>query len=311
MQFSNFPRLFLVLFIILEKIYSSNNFLKHDPNYRVTLFVYSGTPNPEWKINQEQFERLKEIQPPKNTTDENKPQKVMGYQGFLITDLHNKTVKYIKGNAQAEHFLLKSISNDVDLPSTVSTHVIDQINSYQAPPEDSSISITYTPQGDKSVCEKTPLRGPDTVPNYDPANDNQGCYILKQRDNNCYNYGTDVLTNTYAQPGRGTKNKWQSNTCEDVKRAAVSDGLEYIGRDYPKQSPDSGHYLALLMWPGTNFHWLRLDSNGFWSHKPGWGSVIDRDNQNKPITDPSIQDFSPWTEFCGYYKVKPSTIIIN
>jgi len=160
-------------------------------------------------------------------------------------------------------------------------------------------------------CDVTPIKGDDIVPKFDPENDNGGCYITKQYDNNCYNYGTDIVTNTFAQPGRGTGQKWRQNTCDDVKRAAISDGLQWVGTDYPSTKPTVGHYIALLIWPGTNFHWVRLDDNNNWSHKPGGTPVKNKDNDELDITDPSTQDFSPWSQFCGYFLVTPSKSTIN
>ena len=96
-----------------------------------------------------------------------------------------------------------------------------------------------------------------------------------------------------------------------MKRAAISDGLKWVGTDYPSEKPSEGHYLALLIWPETNFHWVRLDSNGMWSHKPGGSAIQNTDNDGNLIHDPSTQNFSPWTQFCGYFLTTPSKININ
>jgi len=168
-----------------------------------------------------------------------------------------------------------------------------------------------TKQKNLEKCDQTPIRGPDTDLTYDPVHDDYGCFVTKQWDNNCYNYSSDVLTNTFAQPGRGTKQKWKENTCEDVKRAALSDGLQWVGTDLPTELPSKGHYIALLIWPGTNFHWLRMDKSKYWSHKPGGTEVRNIDNSGEIVSDPSKQDFSPWTEYCGVFLVLPSKIQID
>lgn len=100
---------------------------------------------------------------------------------------------------------------------------------------------------------------------FDPINDNCGFYSPPhQNDNNCYAYATDVATNTFPQPGRGSGDKWHDNTCEEMRAASERDGLVWFGNDLPSvdEKPDSGHYVALYIWPGTNFHWARRDSNG-------------------------------------------------
>jgi len=160
-------------------------------------------------------------------------------------------------------------------------------------------------------CSNVPIRGPDTSIKYQPKVDDNGCFITRQYDNNCYNYASDIVTNTFAQPGRGSKHKWQVNTCDDIKRAALSDRLVWVDNAIPTSLPDKGHYVALLIWPGTNFHLVRMDSNMYWSHKPGGSAVKNVDNDGKVITNPSKQNFFPWTQYCGIFQVLPSIVQVN
>merc|ERR1712232_710997 len=118
----------------------------------------------------------------------------------------------------------------------------------------------------------------------DVKNDDNGCFLTKQRYNNCYNYGTDILTNSFAQPGRRdfdggdglcshSSRPCMPNTCEDVKKGALADGLTWVGTELPTQLPEEGHYVSLHIWPNSNFHWLRMDATMKWSHKPGGTAV--------------------------------------
>jgi len=174
-------------------------------------------------------------------------------------------------------------------------------------------TITVAPvRNDPCTVPPTPnLFGPDTPPGYDPTSDDDGCFIEEQGENNCYAYGSDIITNTFPQPGRGSGQKWSANTCDDMGAAAVRDGLVYVGTTLPVGQPPAGHYVALLIWPETNFHWIRHDNTTFWSHKPGGTEVRNVDNNGQPITDPSKSDFSPWTQFCAYYVAQPSKLTIN
>ena len=36
-------------------------------------------------------------------------------------------------------------------------------------------------------------------------------------------------------------------------------GLVWAGTTLPKEQPSKGHYVAMLIWPQTNFHWIRMD----------------------------------------------------
>ena len=89
------------------------------------------------------------------------------------------------------------------------------------------------PLNGSTDCTKTPIVGPDTPPTFDVQNDDGGCFKTEQSHNNCYNYGTDIVTNDFGQPGMGSGQKWKSNTCEDVQAAAVRDGLTFVGTTLP------------------------------------------------------------------------------
>merc|ERR1712039_920918 len=82
--------------------------------------------------------------------------------------------------------------------------------------------------------------------------------------NNCYNYGNDIVTNTFAQPGRRdfdqgsglckhSDRPCMQNTCEDVKKGAIADGLTWVGTELPIDLPEVGHYVSLHIWPNSNF----------------------------------------------------------
>ena len=46
-----------------------------------------------------------------------------------------------------------------------------------------------------------------------------------QYHNNCYNYGCNTRTDTFAQPGRASGNLYDALNCDEVQSGAVSDGL--------------------------------------------------------------------------------------
>ena len=49
----------------------------------------------------------------------------------------------------------------------------------------------------------------------------------------------------------------------------------------------NGYYLiALVTAPNVDYHWLRQDANGLWSHKPGDKAATNRDAVGRLITDP-------------------------
>ncbi|CAF0772597.1 unnamed protein product [Rotaria sordida] len=272
----------------------------------VTLHVFSGTSNPVWKINIRQLTKIKQLAykslyQHNNVTLLSKPTtRIMGYQGFTISCSSDKPV-FVHGLSPVEHLLL--LGGRHYLSASVIRHVRDHVGEVMS-------DITHI-ESNNADCNHVPIVGPDTVPKYDPKSDDEGCFITRQTENNCYAYGTDIVTNTYPQPGRGSGKIWSFNTCVDMGNASVRDGLVYNGTKLPKKPPENGHFAALLIWPDTNFHWIRMDANGYWSHKPGGTPVRNKDNRGLPIVDPSKSDFSPWTQFCSYFIAQPSKLRIK
>jgi hypothetical protein len=301
----------LIVFLLINCICTDNILFIKKNKYKVSLLVYSGTENPTFFIDSYDYSKIHYFLQ-LNKYKFKRTSRVMGYQGFLIENYENDSnFNLLRGNPDVELYLLEKIKQN--LKENVYEHIFKNIFlnyelNYNLENIESYINKHRLFSG---ICDNIPLRGSDVVPLYDPSTDDSGCFIEKQWDNNCYNYGNDIVTNSFAQPGRGSSQKWIVNTCEDVTRAAISDGLKWIGTDYPKVKPEKGHYIALLIWPDTNFHWLRLDSSGFWSHKPGGSEVKNTDNEGKLISNPSNQDFSPWTQFCGYFLTIPSKVILN
>lgn len=127
--------------------------------------------------------------------------------------------------------------------------------------------------------------------------------------NNCYNYGTNYRTDTFAQPGNATGQHWTSNAgCNlpapgiSAKMGAVSDGLiDKPNHDNKCISP--GHLVALVNAPDYDYHWYRKGPNGRWSHKPGPGQATLLDSSGNPITDPRTADRTPYTNFCTFMQV--------
>lgn len=149
------------------------------------------------------------------------------------------------------------------------------------------------------------------IPPYDPAawNDDNGI----QFNNNCYNYGCDTRTDTFAQPGRATGYQITS-TASSVAHGAVSDGLAAAG-DGGCGCAECRHRAALVFWPpdesgNWDFHWYREGPDGNWTHKPGQTPATNVDNSGQVITDPRTADRGPYTVFVGFFCVNKATIRI-
>lgn len=132
----------------------------------------------------------------------------------------------------------------------------------------------------------------------------------RQPFNNCYNYATNYRTNTFAQPGRASGSMYSALNCSEVKAGAVADEL-IDSPSIGNKCPSRGHLVALVIWPGVDYHWYRKGKNRRWSHKPGGTAVTNLDNSGNIIVDPRNADRGGYTEFCTFMVVKHGHIKIN
>lgn len=185
----------------------------NDPS--VTVHVFSGTPNPVWKIDAKQLSQIKAradrtLSRSANLAGLNRQStRVMGYHGFTVSCSAEESV-FIHGISPLEQLLLRGGRRY--LQATVARHVEEHLGDILA-------DITQTTSSNAD-CNSVPIKGPDTVPKYDPNSDDSGCFVKKQSENNCYAYGkrrrcwihhcgslvgTDIVTNSFPQPGEKRK----------------------------------------------------------------------------------------------------------
>jgi hypothetical protein len=141
-------------------------------------------------------------------------------------------------------------------------------------------------------CECAPL--------YEPAWWNDGGW--KQGNNNCYNYSTNYRSDTFAQPGLAAGAEYVSLSCPDVLAGAIADDLINVPKAN-NRCPKEGHLVALVVAPGSDFHWYRKGRTGYWSHKPGGTQATNRDNSGHLITDPRTADRGYYVDFCTFMVV--------
>lgn len=300
-----------MLFFYLTYMILTKTMIKHD-RFQVELLIFSGKENPKFLLDPLEYQTIKDLLYSYKINSKFKPP-VMGYKGFFLTNLSNLKCEsqIIYSLPTAEKYLLNKLKTN--LSDKVYDYIFQQINKKSTPNQlnqEAIINFGQKLRG-KDVCENLPIIGSNTIPDFNPDKDAKGCFLKNLPYNNCYNYGNDIVSNTFAQPGRGSNNVWKKITCEEIKLSAESDGLKSIAKEYPHDLPAIGHYVALMVWNGEDYHWLRLDSNGFWSHKPGQTGIRNIDNSGSIIIDPSTQNLYPYNEFCGYFSTIPREIRIK
>jgi hypothetical protein len=129
-----------------------------------------------------------------------------------------------------------------------------------------------------------------------------------QPHNNCYNYGRNWRTDTFAQPGRAHGAQTGIMVCANVTTAAMADGLKKRCNCLP-QSEYPRRLMALVIDPGWDYHWYRHQRGGFWGHKPGGTAARNVDSSNVLITNPETCDRGGYTDFCDYFYAGLSVVI--
>ena len=202
-------------------------------DFTVTLAVFSGRPDPKWKIlstDPSYKEIAAQLQKAKNAKLTHQPKDMparLGYKGFLVQDTMKKESDLIVGpnTVPLQQLLLKTMPKGI-IPKAKLNRVSKEINQEKV-------------SADVQVTKRF-------APDYFPVWWNGNTTILE--NNNCYNYANDRATNTFAQPGRkfALDNGHIANIDDYdlrvtsgavVKAAAVNDGLQVVNVPQPPKGP--------------------------------------------------------------------------
>lgn len=267
----------------------------------VTLHIFSGRPDPVWELAEDQVLQLTERLRSTQERSLLRPPGIagaLGYRGFSILSTGEKAldshifvhqglaeigglnISLNLGSPETELFLLET--GRAALPNDLYDYVSEEIGG----------------EGFKAEAAPTVFAAPP----YDPGKWNNNPYIMA--NNNCYNYANDKITNSFAQPGRGSGQMYTTFSCDNVGAASQRDGQILIPN--PNVTPAAGQIICLVIWPGNDFHWYRRDSNGLWSHKPGSTPAKNTDNSGNLIQSPATCNRGPYVNLCSYFNSIPA-----
>jgi len=163
-------------------------------------------------------------------------------------------------------------------------------------------------------CERiSPLSGYE--PDYDPNYWNNN-FKLKET-HNCFAYAYNVndpeqmskckdkdCNIPFAQPGSASGyEKFKSDkpkTCPNMVARLIGDNPNIDMATFTDKCQAGSSKIALIVDKDEDYHFLRQDSNGFWSHKPGARRVTNLDASGKLIYDPALADFNYTNKKDGY-----------
>ena len=167
----------------------------------------------------------------------------------------------------------------------------------------------------------SPLSGSE--PDYDPTFWNSQ-YKIKET-HNCFAYAFNINDPSqlekcndencdvpFHQPGMASGHeKFKSDkpkTCPNMVARLFGDNPNIQMCTFQAQCPAGSSKIALIVDENEDYHFLRQDSNGLWSHKPGARKVTNRDANNNLIYDPALANYDykaknghlNYDTFCSY-----------
>ncbi|MDP2831746.1 MAG: hypothetical protein Q8Q28_00290 [Pseudomonadota bacterium] len=284
----------------------------------ITLDIYSGRPNPSWLLSNKDAKRLFERVADRALAEESAVEGILGYRGFVATAL---------GDEELPRGMPSSFRVAGPLPEGVSLgdETLRALSSDES--DDSALWLLQTGRhvlGDDlqafvsdQVSTRSLGEGPaepiadEEEAGIEAARDSKAAFVIAnsaynpafwnnpaaQPRNNCYNYAMNYRSDTFAQPGSISGHPTGVMACANVATAANWDGCTAV-------CSGSNHLVALVIWPGTDYHWYRRQREGFWAHKPGGTAVRNTDNAGRVINGTTLKpqncNRGPYTVFCGY-----------
>jgi hypothetical protein len=183
------------------------------------------------------------------------------------------------------------------------------------PPQPVTATVTEVGGAAHPIAARAPQPAPPcSMPPYSPGYWNDGGTV--QWNNNCYNYGNNKRTDTFAQPGLAAGAEYSMPiTCTGILNAATADGL--VPLPASGTCPGGKDKIAFVVAPcvapgcaapyfsGNDFHWYRLGTDGMWTHKPGGGQATNLDESGHTISNPETANrcgpYLCYSQFCGYF----------
>ena len=301
---------------------------------RVTVDMFSGRPNPSWIVDDEKEAQgiLKKVEERREVVAKAESgYQGLGYRGILLELLEDDTAEehglpssfMIAGGGSADESKGLEIASQLvegmlKYPTTTEAAITPLDKSLEVPLDKDLQKLimgeltAFPKVALRKVPKEIRLKARDSVKTeeaidgkceielsaFNPGFWNNDSYVTRR--NNCYNYGTNRKTNTFAQPGKASGNHPYPMACGAVTKAALSDGAHKRKDCFP-DSEAPRWLMAMVVRPGKDYHWYRKHSEGFWGHKPGGTRAKNTDNRGRIVMNPETCDRGGYTDFCGYF----------
>ena len=306
----------------------------------IELDIFSGMPNPTWKLSKRQEATLYEMlraDPAQMTRVAASDTRLgLGYRGLIVRQIKpdagawNKAtsarrapfpIEFRLGRqpakkASAAEWLMKTADRQ-GARIADAVHEVVSLGVVLTPllpgPRDPAAKIDRKRVPKAEIAADVPydLRSKHHETwwacgsNYFSANANYFNDPAHVTRNNCYCFASNVMPDIrYALPGKLGGRPAASMDC-----GSVIDGLRADGWNDGCQP--NGLTIAMVIWPGQDYHFYRLVTGGpywWWGHKPGGTPARYTDDCGHAIYQYQGQGYAPnnicrggYSDFCGYF----------
>ena len=211
----------------------------------MTLLVFSGRPDPVFPISAEhdKFTDVKtHLEKAKAKLDLTPAlASKLGYKGFLV---HHKEENQHHHIVHGKTALLQKLLLQIALVSKQITQDLHDAILKSIEADEVGTFVTKVAAG-----PEVGVVGENPGPPLDLAKWNDKSFV--QLNNNCYNYSTDNMTCTFAQPGEGTGHKYTAILPNEILGSAAFDHVKMINPqpapDQPAPLPSNEQWLVALV----------------------------------------------------------------
>lgn len=270
----------------------------------INLDLYSGRGNPTWQlpvaVSTQVFSLFNDLGLFKGNVQQSFPAR-LGYRGVRINVGAALSVRYrvplsisLSATAGLDHNKLMK-----ELSSIAWAADFFGIKGFFDAVQSVIKSLTGRGGGSASTGGVKREMGPcgfEALP-FDPSPWNQPAF---QPTNNCYAYAANQRKpyGSKPQPGIGSGSMFSAISGADVGAAAKRDGAHEVTDCFP-ESEKPRCLVALVIWPGEDYHWYRKHPD-CWGHKPGGYPARNVDESGIIISNPQTCDRGDYAEFTGY-----------
>lgn len=297
----------------------------------VTLDIFSGRPNPSWRLSDKNAKGLVDRIAGRAlvSADADAGHQMLGFRGLIVSPsddavaalpapmrIGGAAAHVASAKSKGQHALSADDSAEVVrwLLSTGAHAIHDAVaeavhaeveSRLQGGAEAHAEPIDADAQAEQASTEAAQAAA--CIIANTPYNPGFWNAAAVQPKNNCYNYAMNFRSDTFAQPGHISGHPNSVMDCPHVSAAANWDGCL-------ASCSGSNKNVALVIWPGVDYHWYRRHSEGFWGHKPGGTAARNVDNAGQLINGttrtPANCNRGGYTIFCGY-RFSPTGMKVN